>query len=71
MRLEGAVSSPPRRPSGDRERPPHDRGVSRHREQRVFPTGQVELRTSEVVPKVGDTLKHGTDEWQVIEVGTD
>lgn len=37
----------------------------------MFPTGQVELRTSEVVPKVGDTLKHGTDEWQVIEVGTD
>ena len=36
-----------------------------------FPNGEIEFNYAVDVPRVGDKLKRGADEWEVIAVGTD
>jgi hypothetical protein len=36
-----------------------------------FPTGESEFRITAEVPKLGDTLTRGDEEWPVSHVGTD
>ena len=36
-----------------------------------FPGGEVEFSFAAEMPKIGDTLRRGEDEWQVIDVSRD